>query len=125
MDLKITFMNVLKEEEVYINKLKVFEVHGRNTHVCRLKKAIYGLKQAPRAWYSRIDMYLLKLHFTNIAIDLNIYYLYNKSDFLASVLYVDNLILAGSSRKLIAWCKKLTREYDKKDNRIMHCFSDV
>ena len=76
MDLKITFMNVLKEEEVYINQLRGFEVHGINTHVCRLKKALYGLKQAPCAWYSRIDKKLLKLHFTNIAIDLNIYYLY-------------------------------------------------
>jgi hypothetical protein len=124
MDVKITFMNVLKEEEVYINQLRGFEVHGINTHVCRLKKALYGLKQAPCAWYSRIDKKLLKLHFTNIAIDLNIYYLYIKFDLLVLVLYVDNLILAGSSRKLIAWCKKLTREYEKKDISIMHYFSD-
>lgn len=35
-----------------------FEVHGKESQVCRLKKALYGLKQASRAWYSRIDTYL-------------------------------------------------------------------
>jgi hypothetical protein len=58
MDVKTTFLNGLIEEEVYIEQPLGFEVHGRESHVCRLKKALYGLKQAPRAWYSRIDAYL-------------------------------------------------------------------
>ena len=40
-----------------------FEVHGRDSHVCRLKKALYGMKQAPQAWYSKIDSYLLSMGF--------------------------------------------------------------
>ena len=51
-------MNGLIEEEVYIEHPLGFEVHGKESHVCRLKKALYGLKQAPIAWYSRIDVYL-------------------------------------------------------------------
>ena len=43
---------------MYIEQPQGFEVHGKESHVCRLKKALYGLKQAPRAWYSRIDTYL-------------------------------------------------------------------
>jgi hypothetical protein len=58
MDVKTTFLNGLIEEEVYIEQPQGFEVHGRDSHVCRLKKALFGLKQAPRAWYSRIDTYL-------------------------------------------------------------------
>jgi hypothetical protein len=50
MDVKTTFLNGVIEEEVYIEKPQGFEVHPRETHVCRLKKALYGLKQAPRAW---------------------------------------------------------------------------
>jgi hypothetical protein len=40
MDVKTTFLNGLIEEEAYINQLRGFEVHGRETHVCRLKKAL-------------------------------------------------------------------------------------
>ena len=49
MDVNISFLNDVIEEELYIEKPQSFEVHGRETHVCRLKKALYGLKQAPRA----------------------------------------------------------------------------
>jgi hypothetical protein len=55
MDVKTTFLNGLIQEEVYIEHQLGFEVHGRDSHVCRLKKELYWLKQAPRAWYSRID----------------------------------------------------------------------
>jgi hypothetical protein len=58
MDVKTSFLNEVNEEEVYIEKPQGFEVHERETHVCRLKKSLYGLKQAPKAWYSRIDNYL-------------------------------------------------------------------
>ena len=50
MDVKTTFLNGVIEEEAYIDKPQGFEVHGRKTHVCRLKKALYGFKQMPRAW---------------------------------------------------------------------------
>jgi hypothetical protein len=56
------------------------------------------------------------LGFTKIATYLNLYYLYDKSDLLVLVLYVDDLILTSSYEKLIAWCKKkLASEYDMKD----------
>jgi hypothetical protein len=63
MDVKTAFLNGFIKEEVYIEQPQGFEVHGRESHVCRLKKSLYGLKQAPRAWYSRIDNYLLQLGF--------------------------------------------------------------
>jgi hypothetical protein len=55
MDVKITFLNDKIDEEVYINWPKVFEVHGRDTHICKLKKAMYRLKKEPFVYYSRID----------------------------------------------------------------------
>ena len=51
MDVKTTFLNGIIEEEVYIEQPEGFVVHGKESHVCKLKKALYGLKQAPRAWY--------------------------------------------------------------------------
>jgi len=47
MDVKTSFLNGLIEEEVYIEQPHGFEVFGRESHVCLLKKALYSLKQTP------------------------------------------------------------------------------
>ena len=74
MDMKRTFLNEEIEEEVYVAQPDGFIVHGKESHVCRLKKALYGLKQAPRAWYGRIDGFLMKLGLTKSIVDFNLYY---------------------------------------------------
>ena len=38
------FLNGVVEEEVYLEHPLVFETHDRETHVCKLKKALYSLK---------------------------------------------------------------------------------
>ena len=57
MDMKTAFINGEVEEEVYIQHPKGFVVHGKESHVCKLRKALYGLKHALRDWYSRINNY--------------------------------------------------------------------
>jgi hypothetical protein len=49
MDVKTSFLNGVIEEEIYIEQPHGFEVHDRETHVCRLKKSLYGFKHAPRS----------------------------------------------------------------------------
>jgi hypothetical protein len=49
MDVKTAFLNGLIEEEVYIEQPLGFEVPGRESHVCRLKKALYGLKTSSQS----------------------------------------------------------------------------
>jgi hypothetical protein len=44
------FLNSVIEEEVYIEKPQGFVIHGKESHVCRLKKDLYRLKKARRAW---------------------------------------------------------------------------
>ena len=44
MDVKTTFLNGIIEEEVYIEQIEGSFVHGKESHVCKLKKALYGLK---------------------------------------------------------------------------------
>ena len=73
MDVKTTFLNGKIEEEVYIEQPEGFELHGKESHVCKLKKALYGLKQAPRAWYAKIDNYLQSLGFSKSIDDSNLY----------------------------------------------------
>ena len=42
MDVKTTFLNGEVEEEVYVEQPDGFIVHGKESHVCRLKKALYA-----------------------------------------------------------------------------------
>ncbi|PVA05175.1 hypothetical protein DC363_16615 [Thalassorhabdomicrobium marinisediminis] len=72
MDVKTTFLNGVVEEEVYVEQPLGFEIHDRESYVCRLKKALYGLKQAPRTWYGRMDSFLSSLGFTKSKADSNL-----------------------------------------------------
>ena len=110
------------KEEVYIEKIEGFVIHGKESHVCKLKKALYGLKQAPRVWYARIDGYLVSLGFTKIDADPNLYYKLVDGEPLILVLYVDDLFLT-EDKKLIEWSKrKLTSEFEMKDLGLMPYF---
>ena len=40
MDVKTTFLNGVVEEEVYVEQPLGFETHDKESHVCRLKKAL-------------------------------------------------------------------------------------
>ena len=45
MDIKHDFLNgVVEEELLYVEQPLGFETHDRETHVCKLKKALYNLK---------------------------------------------------------------------------------
>jgi hypothetical protein len=66
---------------------------------------------------------LIGLGFTKILANTNLYCLFDRFDLLVLILYLDDLILIGSSEKLIAWCKiELARVSDMKDIDLMHYF---
>jgi hypothetical protein len=105
MDVKTTFLNGEVEQEVYIEQPEGFVIHGKESHVCKLKKALYGLKQAPRAWYGRIDSFLQSLGFSKSIADPNLYIKIVKNHPVILVLYVDDLFLTGEEH-LIAQTKR-------------------
>ena len=77
-------------------------MHGHESTVYKLKKALYSLKQAPEAWYNRVDNHFLKLGFERCM---------NEHTFHKKILedgntqlvciYVDDIICMGSSQVLI------------------------
>jgi hypothetical protein len=122
MDVKTTFLNSEIEEEVYIERREGFVIHDEKTHVCRLKKALYGLKQAPRAWYEKMDGFLMSLRFNKSATDPNLYYHIVGNECLILVLYVDDLFITGSERRIVECERALTSEFKMKDLGMMHYF---
>ena len=122
MDVKTTFLHGGIKEEVYVEKPLGFEVQNRDTHVCRLKKALYGLKDTPRSWYESVDNYVMKLGFTHRNVDQDLYFKVDREKLLILVLHVDDLFMA-SSNPLIHHCKReLAAKFEMKDLGLMHYF---
>ena len=48
MGVKTAFLNRVIEEEVFFKQPKGFDVENRETHVCRMHRALYGLKHGTR-----------------------------------------------------------------------------
>jgi hypothetical protein len=122
IDVKTTFCNGEIKEEVYIENPYGFVIHEKDSHVCRLKKALYGLNQAPRAWYARINGHLMSLGFNKSVDDPNMYYKTVNGESLILILYVDDLFLTAIE-SLIVQCKYvLASEFEMKDLGMMDYF---
>jgi hypothetical protein len=122
MDVKTTFLNGAIKEEVYIKQPQGFEVHSRDTLVCRLKKYLYGLKKAPRAWYAIIDNYLMIFGFSKSYADTDLYYKIMNNAPVILLLYVDNLFLIGEESLIIHCKKELSYDFDMKYLGLMHYY---
>ena len=60
-DIKTTFLNGVVNKKVYIEQPLGVEIHDRQTHVCKLKKALYELKRHP---WDRTYSYIRSLKIT-------------------------------------------------------------
>ncbi|KAL0336107.1 UNVERIFIED_CONTAM: Retrovirus-related Pol polyprotein from transposon RE2 [Sesamum radiatum] len=75
-------------------------------HVCKLKKSLYGLKQASRQWNYE---FTTKMEFFGFIQSKNDYCLFTKltnASFVALLVYVDDILIAGPSSALIAEVKQ-------------------
>src|SRR6266849_2014089 len=122
MDVKTAFLNGVVEKEVYVEQPLNFETHDRESHVCRLKKALYSLKQAPRTWYDIIDKFLSSLGFTKSKADSNLYYKVEDVNPVILLLYVDDLFVTSVDGLIADTKRKLVVEFEMKDLCMMHYF---
>ena len=106
MDVKSAFLNGDLREEVYVQQPPGFVVKGSSDKVLKLKKALYGLRQAPRAWNAKLDSELLRLGFVKNPLEHAVYRRSNQDGFLLVGVYVDDLIITGSSKASIEQFKK-------------------
>ncbi|KAE8685157.1 Expansin-A8 [Hibiscus syriacus] len=84
--------------------------------VCRLKKSLYGLKQAPRQWYKKFDSFMGSSGFTRCQADHCCYIKRFDNSFIILLLYVDDMLVAGSDMQEILHLKqKLSKQFAMKD----------
>ncbi|KAI3757868.1 hypothetical protein L6452_05411 [Arctium lappa] len=99
LDVKSAFLHGELKEEVYVTQPEGFMKPGNENKVYRLVKALYGLKQAPRAWNMKLDQTLKSLDFKKCTLEQAVYTRISKNSMLLVGIYVDDLIVTGSSKE--------------------------
>ena len=101
MDVKTAFLYGRVDEEIYVEQPTGLD--DGSTRVCKLKKALYGLKQSSRIWYETITTFFKSHEFVPVNADLSVFV---KEGVIVAI-YVDDLIITGSSSSEIQRVKKL------------------
>jgi hypothetical protein len=65
--------------------------------VCKLMKSLYGLKQASRKWYEKLTALLIQEGYQQSTVDYSLFTLNIDNEFTTLSIYVDDVILAGTS----------------------------
>ena len=117
MDVKTAFLHGDLDEEIYMAQPEGFEKSGKEHMVCKLRKSLYGLKQAPRQWYHKFDTFMRSQGFKRSNEDPCLYVKKPRDgQLIMLILYVDDMLIAGHSKKDIADLKqKLSSQFDMKD----------
>ncbi|KAE8706762.1 Retrovirus-related Pol polyprotein from transposon TNT 1-94 [Hibiscus syriacus] len=116
LDVKTAFLHGDLEEEIYMRQPEGFIEADKKNLVCRLKKSLYGLKQAPRQWYKKFDSFMRSNGFTRCQADHCCYIKRFENSFIILLLYVDDMLVAGSDmQEIINLKQKLSKQFAIKD----------
>ena len=99
MDVSTAYLNGELEEELYMHPPDGVPI--QSGYCWRLKRSLYGLKQAGRTWNKTLDRKLGDLGFCRLDAETCLYVLRDKGEVCFLVVYVDDLLLAASSRKFM------------------------
>ncbi|KAL4588677.1 hypothetical protein LXL04_001570 [Taraxacum kok-saghyz] len=101
LDVKNAFLHGHLQETVYMHQPPGFRDSTKPDHVCLLQRSLYGLKQAPRAWFHRFAMFLTRIGFAHSKCDSSLFIYRQGSNMVYLLLYVDDIVLTGSSSQLL------------------------
>ena len=83
-----------------------FIENSQEGKVCKLLKALYGLQQAPKQRHEKFDRTLTSAGFVVNEADKCVYYRYGGGEGVILCLYVDDILIFGSSLKVIEEVKE-------------------
>ncbi|KAJ0726248.1 putative RNA-directed DNA polymerase [Helianthus annuus] len=116
LDVKTAFLHGDLNEDIYMAQPEGFKVVGKENWVCKLKKSLYGLKQAPRQWYMKFDNFMERSGYKRCQMDHCCYLKKFSNSYIILLLYVDDMLIAGSDMKEISRLKKqMSKEFEMKD----------
>jgi len=95
LDVNNAFLHGYLQEDVFMSIPEGFSSFP--SKVCELQKSLYGLKQASRKRYENLTALLLHEGYSQSTSDYSLFTLQHNTDFTAILVYVDDIILAGTS----------------------------
>jgi hypothetical protein len=101
LDVSNAFLHGRLKEHVLCQQPTGFVDSTQPDAVCLLDKSLYGLRQAPRAWFERFAAFVIKLGFTATRSDSSLFVLRRGRDIAYLLLYVDDIVLTGSTPGLL------------------------
>jgi histone deacetylase 1/2 len=105
LDVNTAFLNGPLAETVFMRCPKEFGYPVGS--ILKLVKSVYGLKQSSRNWYNTIHSFLLSIGFKSTLSDPCIYCRGTANDQVFIALYVDDILVAGSSQRHVDGVKAL------------------
>jgi hypothetical protein len=115
-DIKTTFLNGELDEEIYMEQIAGFVANSQEGMVCKLLKSLYGLKQAPKQWHEKSNRTLTSAGFVVNEADKCVYYRYGGGEGVILCLYVDDILILGTSLDVIKETKDfLFSNFEMKD----------
>ena len=112
MDVKTAYLHADIDREVYVEQpegYKQTDSEG-NLLYCKLKKSLYGLKQSGRLWNNTIHQFFIQNGFKQSQVDNCVYTKHDGKDIILVLLWVDDIIIASSSKSLLLDFKNLMKK---------------
>lgn len=123
MDVVSAYLNGELKDEIYMQQPENFVDAKSPEKVCKLKKGLYGLKQSGREWNHKLDKILKSIGFRQSSEDSCIYILKTQNGYVIIAVFVDDLLILGTSRKIIEDVKqKISLEIETVDKGLVDYF---
>ena len=114
MDITTAYLNGELEEDLYLLPPKGVKIS--DGYCWKLKRSLYGLKQAGRTWNKTLDRALTGLGFCRLDAETCLYIYREGKQLCYLVVYVDDLLLAATSRPFMDKVKaKLAAKFKMRD----------
>ena len=110
-DVETEFLYGDLDKYIYMEVYEGLRDHKHPNLVCKLLKSLNGRKRAPRQWYAKIHSFLVELGIKSSQKNPCLYTLHTQSEFILTVLYVDDLEITGNKRASIF---RISRELKKR-----------